>query len=530
MLDQGIIQPSSSPFASPVILVGKKDGTLRLCVDYRDLNKHTIKNKFPIPIVEDLLNELGGSVVFSKIDLRSGYHQLRMVVDDISKTAFRTHSGHYEYLVMPFGFNEKIIVIQNWPIPTTLKQLRGFLGLGGYYRRFIKSFGIISRPLTDLLKKEGFKWSPEATEAFNELKKALTQAPILALPDFTKTFVAETDAREYKKRAENKVADALSRITGVELLAMKNKADLAASPGLLSPLPIPYIAWSQIIMDFIDGLPMVKGYEVTMVVVDRLSKYAHFLALKHPYTAQTMAQAFLENIVKLHEDSTGWLACLPMAEYWYNTNYHSAIHTTIFEALYGRPPLIHLPYIPGESAASEVDNILTTREFKLQLLKHHLSRAQLRRKNQADKHMSDRSFQVGDWVYLKVQPYKQTTISSQPYHKPSSKFYGPFQVTKRIGSVAYTLLLSTSVKIHPTVHVSLLKKYHVIPDHISYPPVVDIADPQCPEPELVLQRRMVKRENKAVAQVLVKWQGILADDATWEYYTKLKIQFPHFDP
>ncbi|XP_070032730.1 uncharacterized protein [Nicotiana tomentosiformis] len=219
-----------------------------------------------------------------------------------------------------------------------------------------------------------------------------------------------------------------------------------------------------------------------------------------------------------------------MAEYWYNTNYHSAIHTTLYEALYGRPPPIYLPYIPGVSDASEVDIILTTREFKLQLLKHHLSRAHLRMKNQADKPRSDRSFQVGDWVYLKVQPYKRTTISSQPYHKLAAKFYEPFQVTKRIGSVAYTLLLLASVKIHPTVHVSLLKKCHVIPDHISYPPVVDIADPQCPEPELVLQRRMVKKGNKVVAQVLVKWQGIPAHDATWEYYNELKIRFPHFDP
>ncbi|GJS88250.1 putative reverse transcriptase domain-containing protein [Tanacetum coccineum] len=199
----------------------------RMCIDYRELNKLTVKNRYSLPRINDLFDQLQGSKVYSKINLRSGYHQLRVREEDISKTAFRTRYGHYEFQVMPFGLTNapaseekhaehlklilellkkeefegihidpaKIESIKDWASPKTLTEIYQFLGLVGYYRRFIKGFLKIAKPMMKLTQKNvRFGWSEKAEAAFQLLKQKLCSALILALPEGSENFVVYCDA------------------------------------------------------------------------------------------------------------------------------------------------------------------------------------------------------------------------------------------------------------------------------------------------------------------------------------------------
>jgi hypothetical protein len=282
LLDKGFIRPSTSPWGAPVLFVRKKDGSLRLCIDYRQLNQVTVKNKYPLPRIDDLMDQLQSAKVFPKIDLISGYYQMRIRESDVSKSAFRTRYGHYEFLVMPFGLTNapaafmdlmnrvfrayldqfvvvfvddiliyssseeehamhlqvvlqilrehqlyakfskcefwldkvhflghvisgdgisvdpaKIEAVLDWERPKTVTEIRSFLGLAGYYRRFVQDFSSIAAPLTRLTRKRvRFIWTENCEQSFTELKTRLTSAPVLVLPSGSGGFVVYSDASQ----------------------------------------------------------------------------------------------------------------------------------------------------------------------------------------------------------------------------------------------------------------------------------------------------------------------------------------------
>jgi hypothetical protein len=202
-----------------------------------------------------------------------------------------------------------------------------------------------------------------------------------------------------------------------------------------------------------------------------------------------------------------------------------------FEAVYGVSPPSMLSYIPGTAKVQDVDDMLRSRDDILRDLRKNLVAAQVRMKCQADRHRREVSFEVGDYVYLRLQPYRQTSVAFQSSLKLSPRFFGPFKIMAKVGTVAYWLDLPAGAQIHNVFHVSLLRK-HFGPLElpiVSLPPVS--ADVQIlPEPEVILDRRVVQKgKYRPKTEVLVQWKGAGREDATWENLWRLSKSYPDFD-
>ncbi|WVZ11913.1 hypothetical protein V8G54_016443 [Vigna mungo] len=726
---------NSSPFSSPVLLLKKKDGSWRMCVDYRALNVITIKDRFPLPTVDELLDELGSARCFSKLDLTSGFPNTRWSLRVLSDALrfvqrsrhipiyyerhlqalvfeilehnqfylqpqkcsfFQSQISYLGHIVANGGVSPdpaKIQAMVQWPTPSCTKELRGFLGFTGFYRKFVRGYTAIAQPLTDLLKKGNFTWSSTAQQAFDKLKSAMTSTTVLSLPDFSKTFYVQTNAsgsamgavltqdnhliayfskvfcprlskslayiRElhaitsavkrwrqyllghffiiqidqrslkelltqiiqipeqqhylYKPGKLNIVADALSRsddLTKGEMLMLttpqfvflrdlkesqsldldfilmrdkilsgpssyphfkrnefhetpigghvgvnktlkrlsanfywksmakdvkQTKYSTKRPGGLLHPLPILTGVWEDISLDFVTGVPPSNGYTVLLVVVDRFSKAVHLGTLHSGFIAYKVVEFFvtltevinrtIEQYLRafVHNKPNHWFKYLPWAEYHYNTSIHSWSGLTPFEVVYGKPPPSIPTYIEGISSNAGCDSLLTSREEIFALLKANLLKAQIRMKKLADSKRRDLKFEVGSWVYLKLQSYRQVSVSGHKYHKLVKRFYGPFKVLERIGPVAFKIVLPPQSKIHNVFHCSMLKHHKgPVPSSIDNLPLEFLENSPLVTPLAVLDFKTVPVDGVLTRFALVQWNGLSPDDTSWDKWQELK--------
>jgi transposase InsO family protein len=339
------------------------------------------------------------------------------------------------------------------------------------------------------------------------------------------------------------------------------KSDHLRPAGLLQPLPVPSVVWADIGIDFIEALPKVHGKTVILSVVDRFSKYCHFIPLAHPYTAESVAHAFFADIVRLHgvpqsivsdrdpvftsafwqelirltgtklymssafhpqtdgqteaanrvivmylrcftgDRPRQWLRWLPWAGYTYNTAYQSSLCDTPFRVVYGRDPPTIRSYEPGETRVTTIAQEMEERAAFLDDIRYRLEQAQAVQKRVYDQHHSPVSFQVGDWALLRLRQRAVASLPRSATGKLKPRYVGPYQVTELINEVAVRLQLPPGARLHDVFHVGVLKKFVGNPP--AMPPLLPplLHNVVVPAPARVTRARLAR----GVRQVLVEW-------------------------
>ncbi|WVZ07231.1 hypothetical protein V8G54_020577 [Vigna mungo] len=486
----GHIRHSHNAYSSLVILVKKKINKWRMCVDYRVLKKATIPDKFSIPVIEKLLDELHGAKYFSKLDLHSGYHQVRMREEDIPKITFITHEGHYEYLVMPFGLmnaSSTFQALMNEVFRTLLRR-----GVLVFFDDILVTATLLVKVLAVLRDHQLFA-NKEKCLFGHEKRRIATNVYWKGMKKDVQQFVQACDTCQRKKY-------------------------ITATPnGLLQPLQIFERIWKDISMDFISGLPQSKGFEEILVVIF-VKEIVRLHGIPNSVVSDRdpiFMSLFWVELFKMrgkkmkmstvyHPQSDG------QTELWFNTTYHSSTQITPFEAVYGITPPKMVQVVQGEVRVAAIQKDLLERDEAQRQLKSHLLGVQDRMMIQANKHQRERHFSLGDLVFL-----------NRINHKLSAKYYGPFEVEEKV-EVAYRLKLPPTSKIHPVFHVSLLKKAvgkYKVDD--ALPTGLDDDRVKVLVPIAILATRNYTKRGETK-----KEQN--EDEATWEDEVNIRSQFPEF--
>ncbi|CAJ2638263.1 unnamed protein product [Trifolium pratense] len=430
-------------------LEAENDKCVKFESDYRQLNKVTIKNKYPLPRIDDLMDQLVGACVFSKIDLRSGYHQIRVKTEDIPKTAFRTRYGHYEYSVMPFGVTNAPGVFMEY--------------MNRIFHSFLDRFVVVF--IDDILIYS--KSEEEHEEHLRIVLQVLKEKKLKGtlVPKLAEIYVEQ-----------------IVKLHGIPTSIISDR-----DPRFTSR--------------FWESLQEALGTKL------RLS------SAYHPQTDGQSERTIqsLEDLLRacVLEQNVNWDSCLPLVEFTYNNSYHSSIGMAPFEALYGRrcrTPLCW--YETGEGAILGPEIVQETTE-KIRMIREKMKVSQSRQKSYHDKRRKDIEFQEGDHVFLRVTSTTGVGRALKS-RKLTSRFIGPFEILKRVGQVAYRIALPPSLaNLHDVFHVSQLRKYVSDPTHVIESDDVQVRDDLTIETvPLRIEGREVKRlRNKEIASVKVVWGG-----------------------